>query len=65
MLAGILGGGLVAVVWDFIPGASALIGSMYAGIIVSIVLTLVFTFLYPAPETEKVEFIRPFQSKNF
>ncbi len=65
MLAGFVGGGVTSIVWPFIPVLSGLMNSMYAGMAVSVIAMLIFTFACKPPTAENIHFIQPFQTKNY
>lgn len=62
-VAGFAVGGIVAVFWPYIPGVNV-IPSLYAGLVLSTVATIVVTLRFPAPTAEQLYFIRPYQTAD-
>ena len=62
--AGFAVGGVVAIVWDYIPGVSGVLPTLYAGIILASAVTVIVSFMFPAPTEKQLEFILPYQTED-
>lgn len=64
-MAGVLAGSIVAIIWYIFPTLqTAIMPTMFAGLIASIIFMFIFTYLFPPPSEEKLAFILPMQDKN-